>query len=252
VAKVVIVGDVGGCAGELARVVGPVVDEPDTVVIQVGDLVDRGPDSPGVLAFVRERLEADPRRWVQLIGNHEAPYLGAEPFWPVPLGQADAALLRMWWLKEWLRVAAAVRTAEGEELLVTHAGLTVAAWEELGGPVTAGTAADLLNTRPEGLLFSYGGPLWAEAGQVYGSWLQDRRPAPFSQVHGHSTIVSFQHRSWLCEERVRQRATVDWVARHTVARVGGARFVGVDPKHGTAGAAQWAPLVLEGARLIGV
>ncbi|GIE85339.1 metallophosphoesterase [Actinoplanes regularis] len=248
--KIVIVGDVGGCAEQLARAVGSFMDEPDTVVIQVGDLVDRGPDSPGVLAFVRERLEAAPSRWIQLIGNHEAPYLGGEPFWPEPLGEPEAALLRSWWLKERLRVAAAVRTAEGEELLVTHAGLTVAAWRELGAPVTAGTAADLLNTRPEELLWSYDGPLWAEAAPVYSSWLTDREPLPFSQVHGHSTIVSFPHRRWMCEERIRQRASVDWQARHTVTRIGGGRFVGVDPKHGTRGAPAWAPLVLDGAELL--
>ncbi|MEU4424883.1 metallophosphoesterase [Actinoplanes sp. NPDC024001] len=250
VARVVIVGDVGGCAGELARVVGPLAAEPGTVVVQVGDLVDRGPDSPGVLAFVRERLEQDPRRWIQLVGNHELPYVGGEPFWPVPLAEADGSLLRGWWLKEWLRVAVAVRTAEGEELLVTHAGLAVPAWQVLGAPVTAGTAADLLNTRPEELLFSYDGPVWAEAGQVYSSWLHAGQPMPFSQVHGHSTIVSFRHRSWLCEERIRSRAVVDWQARQTVTRVGGGRFVGVDPKHGTAGAPRWAPLVLPGAEII--
>lgn len=249
-ANVVIVGDVGGCCAELVKVVQPLLGDPATVVVQVGDLVDRGPDSPGVLAFVRERLEADPRRWIQLIGNHESAYLGGVPFWPTPLAESDAALLRSWWLKEWLRVAAAVRTAEGEELLVTHAGLTVAAWRELGGPVTAGTAADLLNTRPEELLFGYGGPLWAEAGEVYSSWLLDRVPMPFSQVHGHSSVVSFRHRSWMCEERIRRRASVDWEARLTVARVGGGRFLGVDPKHGATGAARWSPLVLRGAELI--
>ncbi|WFE98601.1 metallophosphoesterase [Micromonospora sp. WMMD964] len=47
------------------------------MVIQVGDLIDRGPDSAGVLAFVWQRL-ADSRRWIQLIGNHESQYLGAE------------------------------------------------------------------------------------------------------------------------------------------------------------------------------
>ena len=55
-AKIVVIGDVGGCADELSKVVAPLLDDPDVLVIQVGDLVDRGPDSSGVLAFVRERL----------------------------------------------------------------------------------------------------------------------------------------------------------------------------------------------------
>jgi hypothetical protein len=123
--RIVLVGDVGGFPGELARVVG----EGGDLVIQVGDLVDRGPDSPGVLALVRERLERDRRGWVQLIGNHE--------------------------------------------------------WQYLDG------------------------------------------------------------------ERVRRRAVVDWAARHTITRVsGGARFIGIDPRHGRTGAPQWAPLVLDGATLV--
>jgi hypothetical protein len=250
VTTVVIVGDVGGCARQLAEALEPWVGVPDAVVIQVGDLVDRGPDSPGVLRLVEQRLAGVSPRWVQLVGNHEAPYLGAEPFWPEPLADEDAAVLRRWWLTERMRVAAAVRSADGEEFLVTHAGLSVAAWRELGEPVTASTAAELLNTRPEGLLWSFGGPLWAEAHVVYGSWLDERVPLPFSQVHGHSAIVGYPGRVWWCEDRVRRRSEVDWEARRTVTRFAGGGFVAVDPKHGRYGAARWAPLVLAGARLL--
>jgi hypothetical protein len=187
---------------------------------------------------------------VQLIGNHESQYLGGDRFWPEPLTEPDADLLRRWWLREEIQVAAALRTAEGEEVLLTHAALTAGAWERLGAPVTAGTAADLLNTRPEELLWDDRGPLWAEAGpDVYESWLHATAP-PFSQVHGHSTIVDFGRRTWLCGERIRQRSTVDWMARHTFTRIGGARFIGVDPKHGRAGAVAWAPLIFEDATLL--
>ncbi|WP_436533845.1 metallophosphoesterase [Actinoplanes sp. HUAS TT8] len=248
-ARIVIVGDVGGCAEQLERVVLPLADDPDTVVVQVGDLVDRGPDSAGVLRIVGERLRAG--RWIQLLGNHEAQYLGGAMFWPQPLDADDAALLNGWWLREWMRVAAAVRTADGEEMLLCHAGLSVDCWRELGEPVTAGTAADLLNTRPEPLLWGFDGPLWAEAGSsVYPSWLGAVGSLPFSQVHGHSTVVRFEAREFACEERIRARTTVDWEARHTVTRCGAARFVGVDPKHGTVGAPRWAPLILPGAELI--
>jgi hypothetical protein len=251
-ASIVVIGDVGGCAEQLARAVAAVAGDPDTVVVQVGDLVDRGPDSPGVLQFVRQRLEARPSHWIQLIGNHESQYVGGASFWPQRLGEPDAALLHAWWMKEWMRVAAAVRTADGQEFLITHAGLTVDAWRELGEPVTATTAADLLNTRPEDLLFHDRGPLWAEAGaHVYPSWLHAAEPAPFGQIHGHSTIVSYQRQDWLCGERIRRRTTVDWAARHTVTQVGTHRFIGVDPKHGRDGAPNWSPLVLPGATLLG-
>ncbi|MEV4539277.1 metallophosphoesterase [Asanoa sp. NPDC049518] len=250
-AKIVIVGDVGGCVDQLIEVIGPIVEDPGTLVIQVGDLIDRGPDSSAVLAFVQQRLDAGPGRWIQLIGNHESQYLGGEPFWPQQLTPSDAELLRAWWMKEWVRVAAAVRTTEGEELLVTHAGLSAQAWEDLGEPVTASTAADLLNTRPEDLLWNDRGPLWAEAGpDVYQSWLQASEPVPFGQVHGHSTIVNYRRETWLCGERIRQRSTVDWSARHTFTRIGGCRFIGIDPKHGTTGAPTWSALILHDAVLL--
>ena len=41
-----------------------------------------------------------------------------------------------------------------------------------------------------------------------------------------------------------------WAARHTVTRIGAAHFVGIDPKHGTAGAPTWSPLILDGATLL--
>ena len=249
--RIVVIGDVGGFAGELARVIGPVADDPGVLVVQVGDLVDRGPDSPGVLALVGRRLEREPRHWVQLIGNHEDQYLGGRVFWREPLADGDAELLRTWWLKDLMRVATAVRAADGEEFLLTHAGLGVDAWRMLGEPVTAATAADLLNIRPDSLLWDDRGPLWADAGsEVYESWRQSRLPMPFSQIHGHSTIVDYRGRTWTCGGRIRQRSTVDWTARHTVTRLGGAHFVGVDPRHGTTGASTWAPLVLEGATLL--
>ena len=249
---IVVIGDVGGCARQLTDAVAPLLDRPDTVIVQVGDLIDRGPDSRGVLDLVRGRLEADPHRWIQLLGNHESQYLGGEPFWPQRLADDEAALLRTWWLKEWLRVAAAVRTREGEELLICHAGMTVDAWRALGEPVTAATAADLLNTRPEELLWNVdSGPLWAEAApELYRSWLDEPVVVPFGQIHGHSTVVSFARRAWLCPERIRRRTTVDWAARHTVTRIRTARFIGVDPKHGRFGTDHWSPLVLPDATLL--
>ncbi|WP_432827706.1 metallophosphoesterase [Dactylosporangium sp. CA-092794] len=246
-ATIAIIGDVGGCLEQLDRAVAA-FDDPDTVVIQVGDLIDRGPDSAGVLAYVAAR---PPDRWIQLTGNHDAQYVGGEMFWPERLADTDAARLRDWWLRDRLRVAAAVRTADGEELLLTHAGLTVRAWRELDEPVTAGTTAALLNTRPEPLLWAEDGPLWAEAAtRVYPSWLESGPPMPFSQAHGHSTIVDYDLRIWRCRERIQQRSTVDWDARRTVTRAGAARFVAVDPRHGKTGAPSWSPLLLRNATVL--
>ena len=261
-ARVVVIGDVGGhpdhlLAG-LARVGARGTLPDDVVVVQVGDLVDRGPDSARVLAIVDGYLRRQPDQWVQLVGNHEGQYLpGGTRFWPEELSPIDARLLRSWWEDGLMSVAAAVHTADGDELLVTHAGLTLGCWRELGEPMTAASAVWLLNEKPD-LLFRgsssvvdrAAGPLWAEAGwELHEPWLEYYAAGgfvPFGQVHGHSTIVRYADQTYRCPGRVRQRATVDWDARHVRVRVGGREFTGVDPKHGRTGATSWQPLILDG------
>jgi hypothetical protein len=263
---VVVVGDVGGHPAPLRAglaAVGVDVDDlpADTVVVQVGDLVDRGPDSTGALRLVQAVLDRQPAQWVQLLGNHESQYVpGGLSFWPERLSTEDAGRLRTWWEDGQLAVAAAIVVEGGREYLLSHAGLTVPAWQDLGEPATAAEAARLLNERPDWLLWRGGltdvtgrgpGPLWADAGwDLYEPWLRHRGPVPFGQIHGHSSIVSYSRREWRCPGRVRLRAAVDWTQRHTRLRIGGHAFHGVDPKHGRGGAPAWRPLVLEDATLV--
>lgn len=232
---------------------------PDLIVIQVGDLVDRGPDSMGVLDIVEPLLAEQPRQWIQLVGNHEAQYLpGQELFWPDRLAAPGVDRLRDWWSGGRMRVAAAVRTGDGDDFLITHAGLTVACWQELDRPWSAASAAERLNQRPE-LIWRMGdhgrdeqaGPLWAESGAaLHEPWLGYRDVVPFGQIHGHSAIVHYRDRRWTCSGRVRQRAMVDWQARHVRVRAGGRMLIGVDPRHGRKGAAEWQPLILEHASVV--
>lgn len=260
--RVAVIGDVGGHADQLRRAldslgVGSAIP-PDLVVIQVGDLIDRGPADSDVLAMVAGFLSRQPAQWIQLIGNHEAQYVGGQPFWPHPLADSDAAVLRQWWESGALRVAAAVQTEAGEDYLITHAGLTVACWQELGEPMTAAGAAMLLNDRPDHLLWrgnevaidQSAGPLWAEAGwELHEPWMEYYATGgfiPFGQIHGHSSVYSYSTQTWRAPERVRLRATVDTAARHVRVRVGGRVFVGIDPKHGRGGAPEWKPLTLMG------
>jgi hypothetical protein len=267
--RIAVIGDIGGHPDQLHQaltMVGVAGDgrlPDDLTVVQVGDLVHRGPDSAGVLAIVRGYLEDQPEQWIQLAGNHESQYLpGGTSFWPDHLNSAGAHLLRAWWADGRLRVAAAVRTPDLGDLLITHAGLTVGAWRALGEPPTAAAAADLLNQRPEPLIWSgngsaidtAAGPLWAEAGwELYEAWMGYHAQGgmiPFNQVHGHSSIAIYRDRTWRCPGRVRQRATADWEARQVRVRIGGRVFICVDPKHGRQGAPRWRPLVLAGAEAL--
>lgn len=148
-----------------------------------------GPARGGDPARVRTRLRRLAR--IQLVGDHELQCLGGGRFWKDPAVAADADLVRSWWLGERVRLAAALRTADGDDLLVTHAGLAFGAWRALGEPVAAATAAELLNTRPEELVWARDGPLWARTRRVYESWLAAPVAPPFGQVHGQSSIVDF-------------------------------------------------------------
>ncbi len=76
---VVFIGDVHGDLDAVRRVV-EAFPQPEYVLVFLGDLVDRGPDSEGVLRAVAEaRLKAD-RSVHLLMGNHEA--WAVQPFRP--------------------------------------------------------------------------------------------------------------------------------------------------------------------------
>lgn len=65
-AKTVIVGDIHGCLDELKALVAKLKLTEADRLISAGDLVDRGPDSAGVVRFMRENgFEA-------VSGNHDA------------------------------------------------------------------------------------------------------------------------------------------------------------------------------------
>ncbi len=64
--RTIIIGDVHGCLDELLALVGKTRRDPRDRIVLVGDLVAKGPDSPGVVAWARES-GAD-----AVLGNHDA------------------------------------------------------------------------------------------------------------------------------------------------------------------------------------
>jgi serine/threonine protein phosphatase 1 len=64
--KRLIVGDVHGCFTELMELLSVAGLSAEDEIIAIGDVVDRGPDSPRVLDFFREHSNAR-----SLMGNHE-------------------------------------------------------------------------------------------------------------------------------------------------------------------------------------
>ena len=67
--RVLAIGDIHGCSGALDALLSAVAVQPDDTLVTLGDYVDRGPDSRGVL----DRLIAlcRSRYVVALRGNHD-------------------------------------------------------------------------------------------------------------------------------------------------------------------------------------
>lgn len=120
----IIIGDVHGCAAELAELLSRLGPGQGDQVLFVGDLVARGPDSQGVLRLIRE-LGARAVR-----GNHEERLLAARAarrkgeLGP-RLGASHAALVASLTDEEWAQLEALPLKIDLEEhaLRIVHAGV---------------------------------------------------------------------------------------------------------------------------------
>jgi diadenosine tetraphosphatase ApaH/serine/threonine PP2A family protein phosphatase len=67
--RVIAIGDVHGCISELKELLEKVGPTKDDLLVFVGDLIDRGPDSEGVVQLVKSFSEACPT--YNALGNHD-------------------------------------------------------------------------------------------------------------------------------------------------------------------------------------
>ncbi|MBL4575241.1 MAG: metallophosphoesterase [Opitutaceae bacterium] len=63
--RFIAIGDVHGCVDELAALIEKLEIKPEDQIIYLGDLVNRGPDSHGVISIARKTAT------VAIMGNHE-------------------------------------------------------------------------------------------------------------------------------------------------------------------------------------
>jgi hypothetical protein len=263
---VAILGDVGGHLGPFDRAcrdlgvdttIGHIPD--DTMIIQVGDLVHRGPDSDAVVALADLLLTASPGRYIQLAGNHEALHFGGPPFWDCRCSEQTVDTLHAWSRGGRLHVGAAVDSAEYGPVLVTHAGMTRAWYHDpLATPSMAARAFNGWWADPESrpALLEAGemlemtdgrtgsaGPLWASERELLSSWIDSR--LPYSQVHGHNSAYDWSLGAWRDPGLYAVRLEVDAEARRTMAMFPGGSIIGIDPGFG-AEAPTWSltPLIL--------
>ncbi|MBP1872624.1 Serine/threonine-protein phosphatase 1 [Ensifer adhaerens] len=83
------VGDIHGCLAELQALLLQIeAYAPEGRVIILGDMIDRGPDSRGVVELIMAGPQKQGWSWLALKGNHEEMLLGARS------GESDVD----WWL----------------------------------------------------------------------------------------------------------------------------------------------------------
>lgn len=134
-----IVGDVHGCLSELEALVDKLSVGPDDLVVFVGDLVRKGPDSCGVLEFVMERPNMFTVRGnneQKLIdGDAELPALG-----PKHLKYTESMPVIISW----------------DDVAVVHGGI------DHRKPLAEHSLEELLNMRSLAKEGGYNRPLWFE------------------------------------------------------------------------------------------
>jgi hypothetical protein len=181
--RTVIVGDVHGCLDELLALVERCGDPRSTRYVMVGDLVAKGPDSKGVVAWARASgVDA-------VLGNHDAAVLHArnpmaEPR-PRPHHVEVAATLgrdELAWLEArplWL----ALEGDDGPSHLVVHGGVVP------GVPLEAQERKYLLNLRS---ITADGAPTKKIEGRPWASvWT-----GPPHVVFGHDAVRGLQRHRW--------------------------------------------------------
>lgn len=114
----ILIGDIHGCHQELLDLLGAARVTDEDIVVSVGDLVDRGPDSPAVLEYFRARCAAG--RAVVLMGNHERKhvrkvYSYSQEITRLQFGDAYPAAV------EWM--SRLPYSHETPEIIVVHAAL---------------------------------------------------------------------------------------------------------------------------------
>jgi serine/threonine protein phosphatase 1 len=183
--RIYAVGDVHGCAGQLAELHALIAADaarrpvPQVTLVHLGDYVDRGPDSAAVLDRLLGPPPVQGAAVVNLVGNHETMLLdacepgahpGALPFWLENGGAetlasygADPAIAGWWELipEEHLDLLRECRLSwSAGDYLFVHAGIRPEV------PLDAQDPFDLLWIREPFLS-------WAE-------------PLPAVVVHGHT------------------------------------------------------------------
>lgn len=260
--KTAIFGDVGGHWKPFVNGLASIgVDVKHRVipagltVVQLGDLVHKGPSSNELIILADEMMQqnnSDPSRgkWVQLMGNHESQYfLGAPRFWAMQCSGQSIATLNRWWQNKDILLHHVVDQDSGKPFVISHAGIShrlffhaESIWNAVGTNNSPDYGANLrertlagFNTwleslQPErmdivaqpgamltGKISRNAGLVWAESiREVYSTWRSEEN-IPFHQVHGHSAPFTWSRSKFYpsVPEIYRKEIVLDKRARHS-------------------------------------
>lgn len=214
--RYVVFGDTGGHFQQLknglikAGMSEDYVLPKDTTIIHCGDLVNKGPHSNELVFMVEEIRLKNPNRWIQIMGNHEAQYLGGYHFTDNnTLDSTGSTILRKWNMQNFIHLIycipehAKVVTSQEEYYLkkptiLSHAGLSYPFWKMYLKKYKMKDYNDILNNTPiftvhkPGIMLgeyynikSPTGPIWAHGiHEVWTLW-QQKNKAKFNQFVGH-------------------------------------------------------------------
>lgn len=70
-----VIGDIHGCLEEVAYLLEALPREPSDRLVFLGDYVDRGPDSKGVVSYLMDQQRRGEQELIFLKGNHEDMFL---------------------------------------------------------------------------------------------------------------------------------------------------------------------------------
>lgn len=232
--RVAVLGDIGGQFDVFRDAVASIGGSPDhaiipsdTQLIQVGDVVRRHDsadlDSIACAAYADRLMRNNPGRYIQVMGNHEMPSLGGQvdPHWTLLSIDSADALIRQWWEKRDVYLAAGIIHSDGRETLITHAGMNANYHSALGGHGMVDTVQKL-NGMVGGRLDAFERPgylvkkdydrgadfLWSLVGvELYETWYG--KTMPFEQIHGHCCSYRWDVRDFWAD--IPDRARLDAV-----------------------------------------
>jgi hypothetical protein len=242
---VVVLGDVGGQTRVYRDALLSLGIDPDEclipegiTLIQVGDVVrfNHNPhlDSLGCVEISDRLIQNNPDNYIQLLGNHDLALLGGarDPHWKILDLPDSREYVERWWQDGTVSLGVTLRsiTGDGNDILITHAGLGRNYWKQISGGDAVQTAVALNSLVGQNVAdFEVPGHLvtgadnvnadtaWALVGPEFHSTWQGHQ-MPFNQIHGHACLMEWDSGNYWPDviPEVIASTEINWSHRYTL------------------------------------